>query len=120
MVRSNFMPFLFLGVLIIAMMMAYLIFMAPMAASTAAGLSHANMRHGSDADLARSCTGKGGYLFHNPVTNRYGNVCQIDDVFGVVITDDTGNEVKSFVKNKMHRFEQVLQYMKNQGYNLIQ
>ena len=120
MTHSRFMPLLFLAILVVAMMMAYLTFIEPMIAGTVSTLSHANMRHGSDADLARSCVGKGGYLFHNPITNRYGNVCQINDAFGVVITDDKGNEITAFMKNKMHRFDQVLQYMKNSGYNLIQ
>ena len=120
MTHSKFMPLLFLAILVMAMMMAYLALIEPMIATIANTLSHANIRHGSDADLARSCAGKGGYLFHNPTTNRYGNVCQINDAFGVVITDDKGNEITAFMKNKMHRFDQVLQYMKNSGYNLIQ
>ena len=98
--------------------MAYVAAIEPALAGVASSMSHANMRHGSDADLARSCRGNG-YLFHNPITDRYANVCQINDAFGVYISEANGEEVTSFMKNKMHRFEQVLQYMKNQGYSLV-
>jgi hypothetical protein len=84
-------------------------------------MSHANLKHGSEATLARQCMNgeQHFYLFVNPTTNRYGTVCQIEGTWGVVITDQAGHEITSFVKNKMTRFDQVITYMRNAGYELI-
>ena len=91
------------------------------AAVGAAPLIHADVRHGVDATAARQClNGKQHtYLFHNAASNRYGTVCEIEGVWGVVITDEFGREITSFLKNKMKTFNQVLKYMRNAGYDLV-
>lgn len=95
--------------------------LGPALASVAPGVSHANLRHGTEADTARQClNGRGGHLFYNPTTNRYATACDIDGIWGIVVTDAYGREVTAFLKNKMKRFEQVLKYMRNQGYELVQ
>lgn len=92
-----------------------------MAEVSAPVVSHANERHGTEADTARQClNGRGGHLFWNSTTNRYGVVCDLDGLFGIVILDEAGREVTAFLKNKMKRFDQVLKYMRNQGYELVQ
>lgn len=94
-----------------------------MLAAVDAGVSaHAAVRHGSDASVAQACKGSGiqVHSFYNSATHRTGLVCEVDGKWAVVIMDEWGREVTSFVKNKMHNFEQVLKYMRNAGYELIQ
>ena len=43
----------------------------------------------------------------------------LDSGWAVVILDKYGQEVTSFVKNKMKNLDQVLRYMVNAGYNLV-
>src|SRR5690349_18060626 len=63
-------------------------------APTIPDVSHAFTKHGSDALLARQCMdGRDSHLFHNPTTNRFGTVCEIDGKWAVVITDAKGNEI---------------------------
>ncbi len=83
---------------------------------------HAQEKHGAEASQARQCLDGEHqvFKFHNATTNRTGIVCDVGGMFGVVIIDELGNEVTSFLKNKMSRFEQVLKYMRNAGYELIQ
>ncbi len=91
------------------------------AAAAVAPALHADVKHGSEAGMARQC-GDGNhhfFLFHNAATNRYGTVCDLGGIWGIVIVDDQGHEITAFVKNKMTRFEQVLKYMRNAGYELI-
>src|SRR3972149_5455036 len=79
-----------------------------------AGISaHAATRHGADASLAQGCKGEGKqvFRFYNAASHRSGRVCQVDGVWAVVILDEAGREVTSFVKNKMKTFGQVLKYM---------
>jgi hypothetical protein len=84
-------------------------------------LAHADLRHGSEANLARSCAERPEHMFFNPTTGRTAFVCLvIDGRFGVAVVDELGNEVTAFVKNKMKTFEQVEQYLKNCGYGFIQ
>lgn len=89
--------------------------------ATEAGVSmHAAVRHGTSAQMAQGCKGNPeSTLFVNPKTGRTGIVCQVDGKWAVVIIDQWGKEVTSFVKEKMHSFEQVLKYMKNAGYELV-
>lgn len=84
--------------------------------------SHAFERHGIEANMARECsTGQHALtLFKNPVTGRIAYVCLIDGLWGMHILDEMGNEVTAFLKNKMKTFEQVLKYMRNSGYELLQ
>jgi len=99
--------------------------MTPMLAQIAvdAGVSaHAAVRHGMDASLAQVCKGDGQqvFRFYNAASHRSGRVCLVDGVWAVVILDEAGREVTSFVKNKMKTFQQVLKYMRNAGYELVQ
>lgn len=89
--------------------------------ATEAGVSmHAAVRHGTSAQLAQACKGNpGSTLFVNSKTGRTGIVCQVEGKWAVVIVDQWGKEVTSFVKEKMKSFDQVLRYMKNAGYELV-
>src|SRR3989304_2174506 len=89
-----------------------------------AGISaDAVVRHGADASVAQACKGDGTqqvFRFYNEASHRSGRVCQVNGVWAVVILDEAGREVTSFVKNKMKTFQQVLKYMRNAGYELVQ
>jgi hypothetical protein len=81
--------------------------------------SHALAKHGEDAVLAQQCKSSSfAYRFYNPVTDRTGLACEVDGKWAVVILDNAGREITSFVKNKLKSFDQVVKYMKNAGYNL--
>lgn len=80
---------------------------------------HAVQRHGTEAMLARTCAERPEYMFFNPLTGRTALVCMVDGKWGVWIADHLGNEITSFVKNKMRTFNQVRQYLENVGYGLI-
>jgi len=82
-------------------------------------VSHANMRHGVEADMARECSGRSEQKFFNPQTKRTAYMCMVEGFFGFHILDEAGNEVTAFLKNKMKSFDQVLRYMQNAGYELL-
>jgi hypothetical protein len=106
--------------LLILVMLAVLIVPALQVATDAGVSMHAVSKHGTYATLAQKCKGNPDSVrFHNPVTQRTGLVCQVDGKWAVVIMDRWGKEVTSFVKEKMHTFEQVTKYMKNAGYGLM-
>lgn len=107
--------------ILIVLAIAVLAIALLVAAGAVAQQAHADIKHGADASLARQCNdGKHQlYLFHNAATNRYGAVCNLDGLWGILIVDEKGKEITAFVKNRMHRFEQVLQYMRNAGYEPI-
>ena len=86
--------------------------------------SHAT-EHGVSAEFAREClSSKNYHLFFNKSTNRYGIACFNEDVnkWAVVILEKIGQnfeEVTAFVKEKHRISAQVINYMKNAGYILI-
>jgi hypothetical protein len=99
--------------------------MVPMAMQVAVGAgvsAHAAVRHGAAASEALACKeeGAGATMFYNAATGRTGLVCQVNGHWAVVILDEAGREVTSFVKEKMHAFRQVLRYMRNAGYEIVQ
>lgn len=108
---------------IIALIVSRPMQLLPMPAPLPKFNSHAVERHSHEADWGRQCVGKG-TMFHNPTTNRFANVCETDQgFFGVWVWKLTGDnraeEVTSFVKNKMKRFDQIQRYMENAGYKIV-
>jgi hypothetical protein len=82
---------------------------------------HADRRHGIEASMARTCNPANyEHKFYNPHTKRTAYICTVSGIFGIHILDELGEEVTSFLKNKMKNFDQVLCYMKNAGYELLQ
>jgi hypothetical protein len=83
-------------------------------------VAHADTKHGMDAQGARQClSDPNSHIFFNQTTKRFGVVCNIGDLWGVVIQNAQREEITAFLKNKMHSFEQVIKYMQNGGYQLI-
>jgi prepilin-type processing-associated H-X9-DG protein len=81
--------------------------------------SHAYDKHGAEATIGEKCKGIGS-LFQNSTTGRNANVCFVDGVWGVYVWyQELDHEITAFIKNKMSSFDQVMQYMKNAGYELI-
>lgn len=82
-------------------------------------LSHAFERHGEDALTVQSCLASKGALqrWYNPTTKRIALICQVEeDLYGLEILDEAGNEITAFLKNQLRRVEQVIRYMYNRGY----
>lgn len=83
-------------------------------------ISHADMRHGSEAETARQCAQRPEWMFFNPETGRTALVCMTSEgKYGVYVVDELGKEVTAFLKNKMSRIEQVAKSLQNVGYGPI-
>ena len=80
---------------------------------------HATQKHGLDASMARECSNRPELKFYNDHTRRTAYMCVVNGFFGVHILDENGNEVTAFLKNKMKSVDQVINYMKNSGYQLL-
>ena len=80
--------------------------------------AHAVDRHGAEAVAVRNCLSQNG-----PMMTLYRGdghralVCNLGGRFGVEVLDKNDNEVTSFIKNKMNRLNQVIQYLENAGYH---
>jgi len=87
---------------------------------TSSSTHHASYKHGIEASMARECSGRPEMKFYNPVTKRTAYMCIVEGYFGFHILNADGDEVTAFLKNKMHKVDQVIQYMRNAGYELLQ
>ena len=89
-------------------------------------ISHGPDRHPGEAEQVRTCLNQNGTLqiWMNPTTGRLANVCQVGPtLFGVQIIQkakDDWDEITAFLKPKMNRIEQVMQYLRNTGYVKLQ
>lgn len=112
---------LLLGVVAMIVSPAFSQAVEDMAHSVAMKFSHADEKHGEDAVVARQCFNNANSIkMYNPTTKRTSFVCLTDTgKYGIVILEETGEEVTAFLKNKMKSLEQVINYMKNAGYQLL-
>ncbi|NPV77934.1 MAG: hypothetical protein HPY59_16355 [Anaerolineae bacterium] len=84
-------------------------------------VSHAVAKHGTDAYYARECRDGWELRMYNPQTQRTGFICMTSaGKFGIVILDRFGEEVTAFLRDKNKTLEQVIRYMRNRGYELLQ
>jgi len=118
--------YLLTSMILLAAYTALLPLFQQMAEQASAGvgttISHADARHGGEAEIARQCSNDpNAHIFFNESTKRTAYVCFIggSGVFGIHIMNERGEEVTAFLKNKMQHFEQVLKYMQNSGYQLL-
>jgi hypothetical protein len=82
---------------------------------------HALAKHGEAAITASQCADRPELRMFNPENGRIAFICMTSvGKWGVWIVESTGKEVTSFLKEKMKSLEQVIRYMKNAGYELIQ
>jgi hypothetical protein len=80
--------------------------------------THAIEKHGSDiTSAAQQCFDKNGIIktMTNPLTKRKADICQ-GDLFYVNITEDNGDPVTTFAKEKMKILDKVIKYLSNVGY----
>lgn len=85
--------------------------------------SHPVEKHGEEALAVNACIDAGGQLAEwvNPDTHRRLKLCQIADgkysgKYGLQVLEENSEWVTSFIKNKMTKLDQVLQYLVNAGY----
>lgn len=81
---------------------------------------HAVAKHGLDAVVASQCAERPELRMINPATGRIAMICMTEAGWGIYIVGRDGDNVTSFVKEKMARIEQVIRYMRNRGYEIIQ
>jgi hypothetical protein len=81
--------------------------------------NHADLKHGLEAQEVRDCLDNFGplHIFFKPETQRFAEICLISNFrFGIRITEENGDEVTAFVKNKMSSLKQIGRYLENCGY----
>jgi hypothetical protein len=81
---------------------------------------HAVAKHGSDAVTAAQCADHPEIRMINLETGRIAMICMTEAGWGIYIIGRDGGNVTSFIKEKMARLEQVVRYMRNRGYEVIQ
>ncbi|RJR10010.1 hypothetical protein C4588_04275 [Candidatus Parcubacteria bacterium] len=82
---------------------------------------HALDRHGNEALMVKQCLDQKGPLqvWQQP-NGRIAKICQLDNgKFGILIEDANGNNITAFVKNKSRTLQQVIQYLRNKGAQLL-
>lgn len=79
--------------------------------------AHAIERHPDDVNPASQCFDTKGSMQRliNPLTKRNADIC-FDGVFYLWITEENGDTVTLFSKDKMKTIEQVIKYLNNVGY----
>jgi len=82
--------------------------------------AHANQKHGAVAEAIDDVCHQGGEVtMMNPNTKRQAIICKIQldgqELFGVSIYE-SGENVTSFLKEKMRSVDEVVRYLSNQGY----
>lgn len=81
---------------------------------------HAIAKHGSAAYTAAQCADKPELRMINPENGRIAMICLTSEGWGIYIQEADGSNVTAFVKEKVSRIEQVIRYMRNRGYELLQ
>ena len=81
---------------------------------------HAIAKNGIYAISASQCADFPEIRMLNPTTGRIALICLTDHGWGIYIQDRNGENVTAFVKNKMNKLEDVIRYMRNAGYQIIQ
>ena len=83
---------------------------------------HADQSHPATAQMVRDCFDKYGslHIFYNPNTQRYLEVCFMDDgKYGVRISqyiNEKLEEITAFPKEKLSTWKQMSRYIENGGY----
>lgn len=91
-----------------------------MASAFAEVSAHALERHGEDAIAASQCADRPEIRMVNPKNNRIAFICMTERGWGIYIAEADGRNVTAMVKEKMKKLADVLRYMRNAGYELLQ
>lgn len=97
----------------ILFVMAFMIALAVLSA-------HAIAKHGSDALVAAQCRDNPTLRMVNMETGRIAHICATERGWGIYILAKDGQNVTAFIKEKMSCIEQVIKYLQNRGYTIIQ
>ena len=81
---------------------------------------HAIAKHGSAAYTAAQCADYPEVRMVNPENGRIAMICMTDRGWGVYIQEHDGTNVTSFIKEQMKKLTDVIRYMRNAGYELLQ
>lgn len=81
---------------------------------------HAVAKHGSAAYAASQCADYPEVRMINPENGRIAMICMTDRGWGIYIQAPDGTNVTAFVKEKMKKLTDVIRYMRNSGYELLQ
>lgn len=112
---------LLIAIAVIVMLLAPMASAALEDAIAQAALSaHAIERHGSLAVTASQCYDNPELKMYNPQTKRTAYVCLTERGWGIYIANAAGENVTAFVKEKATRLAQVIKYLRNAGYEVIQ
>ena len=105
---------------------AILALFAPVMGQVITDYSHGELKHGTQALTVRQCIDQNGPLqvWQNPANGRQARICELaPGLFGIQIIENNNGkwqELTSFVKSKMDKISQVMQYLSNVGYQQIQ
>jgi len=81
---------------------------------------HALAKHGTAAIVASQCADYPQVRMENPANGRIAFICMTERGWGIAIVEANGNPVTSFLKDKARHLHQVIRYLNNSGYRLIQ
>jgi len=81
---------------------------------------HAVAKHGTAAYAASQCAERPELRMVNPENGRIALICMTDRGWGIYIQEHDGRNVTAFVKEKMKKLTDVIRYMRNAGYELLQ
>ena len=81
---------------------------------------HALAKHGTAAIVASQCADYPQVRMENPANGRIAFICMTEKGWGIAIIEADGNPVTSFLKDKARHLHQVIRYLRNAGYELIQ
>lgn len=81
---------------------------------------HAIAKHGTDAYIAAQCAERPELRMINPENGRIAMICLTHAGWGIYIQEADGSNVTAFVKDKMRDLVEVIRYMRNRGYELLQ
>ncbi|GAP10591.1 hypothetical protein BECAL_01764 [Bellilinea caldifistulae] len=81
---------------------------------------HAIAKHGSAAYAASQCADSPEVRMINPMNGRVAYICWTERGWGVYIQAPDGTNVTAFVKEKLKKLADVIRYMRNTGYELLQ
>jgi hypothetical protein len=96
------------------------ILIAAIIIAMAAVSMHALTKHGQSAITATQCVDYPDLRMVNPTTGRIASICITEDGWGITITEADGQPVTSFLKEKAKTLQDVIRYLRNAGYKLMQ
>ena len=98
-----------------------LVFVVVAAVGVGLAITHADVKHGSEAATVRQCLDNGNRIevWWNPSNAHRIELCKVDDsLYGLRVLKNVNGkweEITAFLKSKMSNLSQVEQYLTNSG-----